>query len=304
MNELVPLSEFEMVREATLVTITSGSARIYDDTYKSWVEWCMRKGVDTLDIQVKTVKQFLLSQQVTKTTRQRQLYALRKLAQVLMVMDYSNLARKSAYEILSMFKVPEEQLGGKERDGRALSVEEVNKVLDVWAENDSLVHVRNQAMVAMLFATGARRAELIALRWPQVDIKNGTIEIKHGKGDKKRYAAIFGHTAVHALHHWHVIQDDNYQTVFTALNKHNTLGADKALTADNLYRIVRQTSLLSGVEWRPHDARRTLATALLNKGLPIAEVQAQLGHADPSTTLGYAKSGNAAARRVAVDIEW
>lgn len=302
--DLVPLSQFDMVKQAALMTITDASARIYEDTYDRWIEWCDLRSVDQLDIEPRNVRSFLTSQPVTLTTRQRMLYAMRKLALVLATMDYTNPARRSAYEMLKMLKTPHERLGGKERDGRALSDEQIQTVFEVWENDDSLIGVRNQVIVTMLFCTGARRAELVALRWPQVGLESGVVLIRHGKGDKQRYASIFGHSAIAALEHWQALQGNKYQTVLTALNKHNQLASDKAITADNLYRIVLQTSKLSGIEWRPHDARRSLATSLLANGLSVAEVQAQLGHSDPSVTLGYAKAGNATARRNSVTINW
>jgi integrase len=64
-----------------------------------------------------------------------------------------------------------------------------------------------------------------------------------------------------------------------------------------LYLIVKHTAKEAGVEFSPHDARRTLITETLNNQVPLAEVQAQAGHANGSTTLRYAQSGDAKTRR-------
>lgn len=288
--------------DMTMKTVAESSARVYADTYKAWQQWSVERDLDPLAVHGGNVHKFLLSRDVALVTRRRMLSAMRSLAQVLVVLEPNNPLRQSAYQSVRMVKAPRKGAGGRERSQKALTPDEVERVFDVWLE-DSLLHIRNQALITVMFASGVRRAELTALRWGDIHLDEGILHVRHGKGDKARYAALFGATAIHALEHWQS-KSTGRDMVFCPLDKHGGVGADRAITADNLYRIVQQTGRLAGVDFKPHDARRSLATELLNLGMSPAEVQAQLGHAHASTTLAYAQAGSAAARRKAARLRW
>jgi integrase len=81
------------------------------------------------------------------------------------------------------------------------------------------------------------------------------------------------------------------------VKKGGNLGDDAPISSQAIYNVVRETSELTGDEFKPHDARRTFITEALATGTPLAEVQANAGHAQPSTTLEYAQPGEAAQRR-------
>lgn len=309
MSDLVPFTpsplsipeRFDLIVRMTLATVAESSGRIYADTFKSWQAWATANDVDVLEVNPMTALQFLTDQDVTYTTRQRQLSALRKLTQVVAMLDHRNDDARRAYEGMKLVRAPKQGVGNKERKRRSLTPEQVESLLDVWLTDD-LLSIRNQALIALMFASGARRAEVVALRWDDVDLRQGTIHIRHGKGDKARYAALFGEFALRALHQWrHLTRGRDY--VFCSV-ANGVLGADKPITADTLYHVVDVTGKRAGLIWKPHDARRTLATELLAQGVPLSEVQQQLGHAQASTTMIYAQPGEAAERRKLVTIRY
>lgn len=292
--------QFLYATTATMRTVAESSARIYADTFKQWHSWAYINGLDPLALNGGNVWAFLTSREVSQSSRQRMLSALRGLARVLVVLDAGNPVRNANYQSLEITKAPKGKFGA-ERSRKALSPSEVNQVFDVWLDDD-LLSVRNQALITTLFSSGIRRAELIALKWMDIDLDEGVLHIRHGKGDKERHAALFGDEAIRALDHWQSIQGER-EFVFCPLTN-NAIGTDEPMTADNLYRIVQATALKAGVGFKPHDARRTLATELLSMGMSTAEVQAQLGHANASTTLRYAQPGAAAKRRASVVVRW
>lgn len=309
MSDLVPIensaitttSQFDTVIQMVLATVAESSGRVYADTYKSWSKWALGIGADLLDINGRTVVDFLKTQDVSMTTRQRQLSAMRTMAQVLAVVDYANPMRRAAYESVKLVRAPKQNAGGKERKRRALSTEQVESILDVWLADD-LSSVRNQALISTMFASGARRAEVVALQWNDIDLDLGTIHIRHGKGNKERYAALFGDLAIRALDHWQTRSSGRLYVFCPLVN--GVFGNDKPITSDTLYHIVETTGKQSGVDWKPHDARRSLATELLDRGVPLSEVQKQLGHAQANTTMIYAQAGNAAERRKLASIRY
>lgn len=290
-SQLSTGDDFDQISALTLQTVAASSARIYAQTFGLWGDYAHNTGLHPLDLRPANVLGFLAGQDVTKATRQRQLSALRKLAQMAYVLSGSDDARR-VYEALGMVKVPTGGSGGTERARRALQPREADKVLRVW-DGSSLTERRNRALIAVLALGGVRRAEAAALRWRDVDFDNGVITVAHGKGDKRREVPLPGEYALDALRAWQMAQDGRREFVFCPVQKNNTLRADKPISGTDVYRIVKATEARAGVEFRPHDLRRTLITEALATGTPLATVQAIAGHARGETTLGYAQAVDA-----------
>ncbi len=280
--------------QSVLLTVNKGSGRVYEQTYNLWKDWCHNAGVSPVDLHPSNVMQFLISQRVTRSTRQRQLSLMRKLLNVVVLVSGTAESRV-AYELLKMAKIPLENLSTNERNLKALNPTETNEVIAYWNSIDNPIHIRNRALIALLVSTGLRRAEAVALEWRDIDLVNGKILVRHGKRNKSREAAIVGDYAIEYLEYWREINLGRY--VFRPLDTTGQLGVDEQMSTDNAYRIIRQTQDATGVKISPHDARRTLATELLAQGASVADVQAQLGHTSPSTTLRYAKGVDAIERR-------
>ncbi|GAB1422611.1 tyrosine recombinase XerC [Anaerolineales bacterium] len=291
-------SPFQQLVTFTLSTVAPNSRKTYRQTYRRWYQWCRSNQIDPMMIIPNLVTEYLISLEVTKKTRQRHLSALRKLARVL-ALDYQNPEYKMRYDALLMIKVPEENLAGNERVRRALSAQDVWKVLAVWHKDTKLAK-RNKAMLAVMFYSGLRRAEICALRWRDIDFQAGIIRVQHGKGDKYREAAIVedrNDSAINALQVWQSACP-NRNFIFCPVLKGDHLGKDHPIHVRALNQITEKTALLSGIEFKPHDARRTLGTDLLANGHSTADVQAQLGHSHASTTIqGYALPADARKRR-------
>lgn len=287
-------SEYETVKRVTLATVAESSAKTYNRTYTLWENWADTHGVDRLNLTPIHVLDFLRSRAVTKNTRQRQLSALRKMARI-MALDYTSPERKAVYEALLLIKAPSENLGGTERERRTLKARQIWKILEYW-HGDKPINKRNRALLAVLFYTGMRRSEVVALRWADIDLETGVIDIRHGKGDKQRYVAIVGDTAIDALKAWNQPARGR-EYVFCAVRKGDKLADDKPMGVRAVNQIIEKTSNATGIVFKTHDARRTLATDVLNNGGMVADVQAQLGHANPATTLSYAMAADVRKRR-------
>src|SRR5438105_3224240 len=76
---------FPELVDATTRQVAASSARIYGQTYTRWCEWCRDQQIDPFNLRPAHVLAFLVAQPVAKSTRQRQLSALRKLAQMLYI---------------------------------------------------------------------------------------------------------------------------------------------------------------------------------------------------------------------------
>lgn len=233
---------------------------------------------------------------------------MRKLAQMLYIAAPTDDNRRNI-EALKVVKAPAVSLtgeSGREREKRALTPSQANKVLHVWDEQAQFgtwlnTAWRNHALIAVLGLGALRRSEAAALQWTGVDFDNGMVTVRHGKGDKPREVPLAGDLALDALRMWQLCQPSERLFIFCPILKGDRIGRDKPISGTDVYRIVRATAALSGIEFKPHDLRRTFITEALATGAPLATVQAAAGHARGETTLRYAQAVDA--RRAQRDLK-
>ena len=289
--------------------VAPSSARVYRNTFAAWQRYAESAGIDSLDLNFSTVRDFLTVTPGAKSTQQRRLSALRKLAEVAAIADPSNPIRKAAYDSLKLLKTKYAATdAGHERQRRALSPAEADRLLreaqrrvTEAADHELAKAKRDRAIVATLLLTGLRRAELATLRWRDIDFANGVITVRHGKGDKAREAAIYSQAALDALKAWQMEQPTGYSYVVVRVRRGGVFTGDLPVDTTSIWRVVTNIAEAAGLgHLKPHDLRRTLATELLATGDAVHHVQAQLGHENASTTLdNYAVSVDARQRRKA-----
>lgn len=284
---------FESVTDGVMHTVAVNSQRVYNQAYRSWASWCEFNHHSPTDLRPAAVIAFLKSERTTKSTRQRKLSALRQLARAMSLIDQS---LHPIYDALKMIKAPTGGESGMEHKKRPLDVEQARRLMNVFSDSAKLLDYRNRAMISLMLATGLRREEVTMLEWLDIDLKEGILTVRHGKGDKSREVAIVGQSPLDTLKAWRKEQGEGYSFVFTPITKSNRVGQDRPITPQTVFDTVKVISAVSGVDFSPHDTRRAHATELLNTE-SLADVQAQLGHAHGSTTLRYASGADAMKRR-------
>lgn len=297
LDQLRKRTPFEQLVALVSKTVASSSARVYNDTYKSWVSWCDGNDIDTLDLHPGNVIQFIDDTGGTMATRNRNMSAMRSLAEIMAILDGEQA--RTMYELLKKMKPPKPSKESEltERNKTALTPAQVDVILRVWSD-DSKLSRRNMAIIATLAETGMRRSELASLQWRDIDLERAVIHVRHGKGDKDRDVSIIngvGGFAVRALRVWKSITGDR-KYVFCPIVKGDKLGSDKPSTDKTIYYVVENTGKIAGIEFTPHDLRRTWITEYLATGGAIANAQKQVGHESESTTLSYAQSVDAETR--------
>lgn len=292
-QHLVNLDDYDSLVEATIASVADSSKRVYMRVFDAWSDYCHNRRISPLDMRPKNVTRFLESMAVTRTTRKRQLSAMRSLARMYSIADPIDGVR--IYQALKATRITQANITENERSRHALTPEQAHKVLSVW-DGDKLLDLRNRAMVAVLFLTGVRRSEVAAMKWEHINFDQETIFIPHGKGDKERDVTIAGGLAMRALQAWHKALPKRVY-VFPSFDRGQKPGEDSPTDGQTVYRVVKRTEKVSGVKFSPHTARRTFITEALMQGAPLADVQAQAGHADSSTTLRYARPVDASERK-------
>ena len=179
---------------------------------------------------------------------------------------------------------------GYEGKTPALGDHQARALLDA-PDSASLKGKRDRAMLATLLYHALRRDELCKLKLK--DFKHERRGVAHlkvsGKGGKTRYVPL--HPAAGGL-----IADyleaaghgqDDAGALFRPIHNNRGDGAQKAITPDGVYKIVRRYSRELGFEIGAHALRATAATNALDHQADIAKVQEWLGHANIATTRIY-----------------
>ncbi len=150
--------------------------------------------------------------------------------------------------------------------------------------------------------TGLRQAEIVTLRWDDIDLEAHTVTVRQGKGDKERVAATADITEAtkRALIALRGVQDGQYECVFPGMSAGRSprFDTDVPMSAQTIVRLLDLTAKRAGIgHVSAHDLQRTHITLALDNGAPLQDMQAQAGHANASTTLRYAQPSDAKSRR-------
>lgn len=303
-NQIILRTEYDELVSLTLRSMPSvNSQRVYGQTLKVWAVWCQEQGLDPLDLRPNIVMDYIEGLNAVRKTKNRVLAALRKLAQIMYVLKPTEDNRR-IHEALKLVK-PSASPGGQERTKTALTPAQADKTLRFWAEDISPIGLRNHALIAVLLLTGIRRAEAAVLQWSDIDFENGTVFIRHGKGDKSRHVTFAGDLALEALNRWHMTMAQERKYIFCPVLKGGHIGDDRPIRGADVYAVVKQTMESIGMEHvKPHDFRRTLITEKLSTGMAVQEVQADAGHSSGTMTLQYAQSSDARQRRKNIKIRY
>jgi len=180
---------------------------------------------------------------------------------------------------------------------RAISQEDIEKLLEAPGKSDTPRALRDRAILELLYATGMRVSELVALNVGDVDLASASVRC-FGKGGKERVIPIYDR-AVHAVETYlnqgrvHLLRDPNQKALF--LNQRG-----QRLTRQGLWLIVKGYVKEAGltVPVTPHTLRHSFATHMLRGGADLRNVQELLGHANIATTQVYTQISNERLREV------
>lgn len=162
-----------------------------------------------------------------------------------------------------------------------LDEKEMAALLDVPGESDAALRAR--AILEMLYATGVRCAELVALDFSEVDLDARMIRVV-GKGRKERIV-LFGGRARQALMAYLPARGRaRPRTDAVFVNARGGRLTDRSVRSLVATRVQR---LALARRVSPHTLRHSFATHLLERGADLRAIQELLGHASLSTTQRY-----------------
>jgi integrase len=268
---------------AVLGTLLSAKTKeAYGAALAEFLAWTAAQPEPLSKALLETWRGSLLHRGLSVSTINQRLSAVRRL--VRHAADAGALPVEDALRIAS---TPNVKSGGQ-RLGQWLTEKEAGRLLSV-PDPATLVGRRDRALLAVLVACGLRREELVRLevrhlqlreeRWVLLDVR--------GKGRRVRTVPL-PHWVKRLLDEWLADAGVTEGPLFRPVRKGGALGAERALSDDAVYRVVRLAGTAIGhPELAPHDLRRTCAKLCRKAGGDLEQIQLLLGHASIQTTERY-----------------
>lgn len=150
--------------------------------------------------------------------------------------------------------------------------------------------IRDRTILEVLYATGIRRAELIALMIYDADLQTATLRIEHGKGNTTRIVPLT-QSAIAALKLYLEEARGLFAREAGQVRLFVSTRSGGPLDDDDIVRIVRKAATRAGIKKHvtPHTLRHTCATHLLKGRADIRQIQKLLGHRRLSSTEVYTR---------------
>lgn len=172
-----------------------------------------------------------------------------------------------------------------------LDEEEIKRIMAAASVNaDTVSGARDQALLFMLYNTGARVQELVNLNVTDVRT-NAPLQVTlMGKGRKQRIVPLYEETVSALLHYLALRQRAgiNHEAVFlNSRGKRITRFGIRHIVSAHAHAAARTCPSLTSKSVTPHTYRHTTALHLIQSGVDISVVKEWLGHADIKTTSLY-----------------
>ena len=258
----------------SLTAASPNTVSAYQRDVRLFVEWVDRHGVQA---PTQVTKQHIRSYVAFLTTSKLARRSIsRKKAALARYFGWLSRNRKVKVDPTVGVKTPSD----KGRLPKVLTAEQLRALLEHHPqEHPRWRHLRDDAVVEMLYGSGLRVSELCSLDVDSIDARRGIVRVM-GKGSKERQVPV-SKPAVDAVRDWvklrHEVSVDDEFALF--LNHRG-----KRITARDVRRLIDDRAVSPT---HPHALRHTFATHLLDNGADLRAVQELLGHADVATTQRY-----------------
>lgn len=238
---------------------------INPELIRKWRLWLNRLGTNTSD-------------ELQKNTQNYHLIALR---------SFLKFCTKRSIEVMPADKI--ELAKSVRKQVTFLNQDEIERLF-ATPKIDTLNGLRDRAILELLFSSGLRVSELVALNTEDINLKRKEFMVR-GKGQKDRPIFI-SEAAAWWLSQYLDKRQDNSKPLFIRYSGTKAVslsGNYYRLTTRSVQRLVARYALIAGITKHvsPHTLRHSFATDLLMNGADLRSVQAMLGHSNISTTQIY-----------------
>jgi integrase/recombinase XerD len=281
-NRLLEYLEWRRVQNATPVTLKNDEYRLL-----RFVEWAesqgIRRATEVTGPIVRAYQRGLYEYRNPKTGKPMALVSQAGLLSLLRAFFKWLVLRKLVLVNVAA-EVERPRLG--QPLPQMLTAPEVEQVLAA-ADVSTAIGIRNRAILETLYSTGIRQSELRALRLRDLDLDAGTVHVRLSKGFKDRLVPL-GARAMAWLSKYldevrpRLVKEEDPKTLFLSED-------GLVMTSAVVLKVVRNTLDRAGIKKRggAHLFRHAMATALLDGGADLRQVQQILGHANLTSTQLY-----------------
>ena len=261
--------------------------RSYRTDLEALFRWCDRVRVDALALTHRQLRSYLSELDAARYARST---INRHLSSVKGFYGWLSVRGEIEVNAASVLSGPKQQ----RHLPHVLHEEEMARLLAVHGPYDvmgnireqSLSDIRDQAILELFYASGARISEVASLKMADIDFRSKLVKV-FGKGRKERIIPLHD-ICIASLRKYldearpQLLGDKRSDAVFIS-----TRG--NPMSADTIRVMFKRTVQAAGLDARlsPHDMRHTFATDLLDGEADLRSVQEMLGHASLSTTQIY-----------------
>lgn len=249
-----------------------------------WLAWCAASDTNPAlarPLQADQYAAALTEAELAKSTRARRLAAASSW--------YAYLVRAEAAERNPFFGMERPSVSADDSPTRGMTAAQLAALLAYARKNET---ARTYALLVMLAVTAARIGSLLNARVGDLGHDQGhrVIDLTTKRDHRKRFALV--PMAVDAVE---VLLAERHEPGPEELLFVTSTGRpmDEPAAFRLVRRVAKAASIPHAARLSPHSLRHSYATALLSKGVPLADVQDAMGHADPRTTRRYDRAAGA-----------
>lgn len=272
----------QYIKSKKVEGLSDRTINYYEGTLKKLEEWSVKSFINLTHIDI---REFLVFYQELNNASKISIDNIRRI-----LSGFFSWLELEEYIIINpMRKIPKVKFEKKVK--KAFTDKEIEVMRnDLENRRNTKYKVRNQAIFEFLLSSGVRVSELVGINTYKVNFEDNSV-IVLGKGNKERLV-YFSERASHLLQV--MIKErktDGDGSLFLNSN-------DKRIGQSGVERMIRELGEKHNIEAYPHKFRRTFATRMVRKGMPIDQVQQLLGHTSLEVTLRYVESDEESLKRV------
>ncbi len=171
---------------------------------------------------------------------------------------------------------------------KAIPIEDIRRIFN------AITSVRDRALLMLLYRTGMRIGELLAVKVEDIVLHDQKILLYVGSKNYEGREVYYSSDAEQALKHWLRSRDKTRRYLFYGRS-------DKPLNYTSAWSAMRKALERAGLSdkgYSLHSLRHTFATEMINNGMRVEVLQQILGHQDIEMTMRYVRLSN---RRIEED---
>jgi site-specific recombinase XerD len=178
----------------------------------------------------------------------------------------------------------------KHKEIKSLTIDEVNSLLDNIPINQVL-DLRDRALFELMYATGLRVSETVNLDITHVDLQDGHLMVRQGKGKKDRVVPLGNNAGSYLKLYMSKSRPKLAKKVVDLKYKDALFLTAKGvrLSVNTTAKVLKKRAKAAGLKTivNPHMLRHSFATHILEGGAGIKQVKEILGHKSIQTTVNY-----------------